>query len=102
MLKLSRRAARCRQKERPIDRRRSATCSARWAIGMKSFEITRRIDRDTRLTHDSSFEANRDNLLHWARIRAEVGRHVEIGRESRSPARACPQPLRKLGGRLPA
>jgi hypothetical protein len=46
--------------------------------------ITRPIYRDMRLTHynHSSFEANPDNLFHWALIRDQVARDVEIARSS--------------------
>ncbi|MBN2371964.1 MAG: hypothetical protein JXO72_15895 [Vicinamibacteria bacterium] len=50
--------------------------------------ITRPIYRDMPLTHynHNSFEANSDNLFHWTLVRDEVGRDVEIARESRGPA----------------
>jgi hypothetical protein len=46
--------------------------------------ITRPIYRDMPLTHynHNSFEANDDNLFHWALIREEVARDVEIARQS--------------------
>lgn len=46
--------------------------------------ITRPIYRDMRLTHynGDSRDANNDNLFHWARIRAEVARDIEIARGS--------------------
>ena len=46
--------------------------------------ITRPIYRDMRLTHynHNSFEANDDNLFHWALIRDEVARDIEIARNS--------------------
>ncbi|MBN1392271.1 MAG: hypothetical protein JW947_05650 [Sedimentisphaerales bacterium] len=47
-------------------------------------KITRPIYRDMRLTHynNNSFEANRDNLFHWALVRDEVAKDVEIARSS--------------------
>ncbi len=50
--------------------------------------ITRPIYRDMPLTHynHNFFEANGDNLFHWARVRDEVARDVEIAREARSQA----------------
>jgi hypothetical protein len=47
-------------------------------------KITRPIYRDMRLTHynNNSFNANKDNLFHWALIRDEVARDVEIARSS--------------------
>jgi hypothetical protein len=47
-------------------------------------KITRPIYRDMQLTHynNNSFDANRDNLFHWALIRDEVARDVEIARSS--------------------
>jgi hypothetical protein len=44
--------------------------------------ITRPIYRDMKLTHynGNAFEANPDNLFHWALIRDEVARDVEIAR----------------------
>jgi hypothetical protein len=47
-------------------------------------KITRTIYRDMRLTHynHNSFEANGDNLFHWALVRDEVARDVEIARSS--------------------
>ncbi|MBW3628418.1 MAG: hypothetical protein KY464_03890 [Gemmatimonadetes bacterium] len=46
--------------------------------------ITRPIYRDMRLTHynHNFFHANDDNLFHWALIRDEVARDVEIARNS--------------------
>jgi len=46
--------------------------------------ITRPIYRDMRLTHynHNSFEANEDNLFHWALLRDEVARDIEIARNS--------------------
>ncbi|MFO7934779.1 MAG: glycoside hydrolase family 20 zincin-like fold domain-containing protein [Bacteroidales bacterium] len=46
--------------------------------------ITRPIYRDMPLTHynNNAFEANDDNLFHWALIRDEVARDVEIARNS--------------------
>ena len=47
--------------------------------------ITRPIYRDMPLTHynGNSRDANDDNLFHWARIRGEVARDVDIARTSR-------------------
>jgi hypothetical protein len=49
--------------------------------------ITRPIYRDMRLTHynHNFFDANDDNLFHWALIRDEVARDVEIARNARAP-----------------
>ncbi|MDD5064432.1 MAG: glycoside hydrolase family 20 zincin-like fold domain-containing protein [Phycisphaerae bacterium] len=47
-------------------------------------KITRPIYRDMRLTHYNRnlFNANNDNLFHWALVRDEVARDVEIARSS--------------------
>jgi hypothetical protein len=47
-------------------------------------KITRPIYRDMRLTHynNNSFDANGNNLFHWALVRDEVARDVEIARSS--------------------
>jgi hypothetical protein len=47
--------------------------------------ITRPIYRDMKLTHynHNSFDANPDNLFHWARIRAEVAADVDVARNAR-------------------
>ncbi|WP_341938550.1 glycoside hydrolase family 20 zincin-like fold domain-containing protein [Marinimicrobium sp. C2-29] len=47
-------------------------------------DITRPLYRDMRLTHynHNFFEANDDNLFHWALIRDQVARDIEIARES--------------------
>ncbi|PAP78704.1 hypothetical protein BSZ37_08365 [Rubrivirga marina] len=47
--------------------------------------ITRPLYRDMPLTHynHGGFEANPDNLFHWALVRDEVARDVEIARRSR-------------------
>jgi len=48
-------------------------------------KITRPIYRDMRLTHynHNSRDANDDNWFHWARIRDEVARDVDIARDGR-------------------
>ena len=48
-------------------------------------KITRPLYRDMRLTHynHNSFQANEDNLFHWALVRDQVARDVEIARASR-------------------
>jgi len=47
-------------------------------------KITRPIYRDMKLTayNGNSFDANNDNLFHWALIRAEVAKDVETARSS--------------------
>ena len=47
--------------------------------------ITRPLYRDMPLTHynHNAFEANPDNLFHWARLRGDVARDVELARTSR-------------------
>jgi hypothetical protein len=47
--------------------------------------ITRPIYRDMKLTHynGNSFDANPDNLFHWALIRKEVAADVEVARKAR-------------------
>jgi hypothetical protein len=57
---------------------------ARWD---EVIRITRPIYRDMKLTHynHNSFDANPDNLFHWARIRDEVARDVEIARDLTLP-----------------
>ncbi len=46
--------------------------------------ITRPLYEDMRLTHynHNSFDANPDNLFHWARVREEVARDLEVAREA--------------------
>jgi hypothetical protein len=46
--------------------------------------ITRPLYRDMRLTHynRNSFEANDKNFFHWALIRDEVAKDVDIARRS--------------------
>jgi hypothetical protein len=48
--------------------------------------VTRPIYKDMRLTHynHNSFAANPDNLFHWARVREEVARDVEVARNARA------------------
>ncbi len=50
-------------------------------------KITRPIYKDMRLTHynHNFFVANDDNLFHWALIRDEVARDVEIARSAEAP-----------------
>ena len=45
--------------------------------------VTRPLYRDMKLTHynGNSFDANPDNLFHWALIRDEVARDVEVARQ---------------------
>ena len=47
--------------------------------------ITRPIYKDMKLTHynGNSFDANPDNLFHWALIREEVAADVEVARKAR-------------------
>ncbi|MEO8018805.1 MAG: glycoside hydrolase family 20 zincin-like fold domain-containing protein [Pseudomonadota bacterium] len=54
--------------------------------------ITRPIYKDMKLTHynGNSFDANPDNLFHWARIRAEVAQDVEVARRSRRETVTAP------------
>jgi hypothetical protein len=49
--------------------------------------ITRPIYKDMPLTHynHDSFDANPDNLFHWARVRDEVARDVEVARAASPP-----------------
>jgi hypothetical protein len=56
------------------------------AVWDELIRITRPIYRDMKLAHynGNSFDANPDNLFHWARIRAEVAADVEVARRSRS------------------
>jgi len=63
-------------------------------------QITRPIYRDMPLTHynRNSRDANDDNLFHWARIRDQVARDVEIAREA---AFAPTQQSRRTPGALP-
>ena len=48
-------------------------------------EITRPLYRDMRLTHynHNFFDANDDNLFHWALIRDEVVKDIEIAKNSK-------------------
>jgi hypothetical protein len=50
--------------------------------------ITSPLYRDMKLTHynHNSFDANPDNLFHWARIRAEVAADVDVARNTRREA----------------
>jgi hypothetical protein len=50
--------------------------------------ITRPIYQDMKLTHynGNSFDANPDNLFHWARIRPEVAADIEVARNGSSEA----------------
>ena len=50
--------------------------------------ITRPIYKDMKLTHynGNSFDANPDNLFHWARIRPEVAADIEVARMSHTDA----------------
>ena len=47
--------------------------------------VTRPLYRDMKLTHynGNSFDANADNLFHWALIRQEVAADVDVARKSR-------------------
>jgi hypothetical protein len=49
--------------------------------------VTRPIYKDMRLTHynGNSFDANPDNLFHWALIRGEVAQDVEVARSAVNP-----------------
>jgi hypothetical protein len=46
--------------------------------------ITRPVYNDMKLTHynGNSFDANPDNLFHWARIREEVAADIEVARQA--------------------
>jgi hypothetical protein len=48
--------------------------------------ITRPIYQDMPLTHynHNAFDANPDNLFHWAKIRGEVARDIEVARAGRT------------------
>jgi hypothetical protein len=50
-------------------------------------KVTRPLYRDMPLTHynHNAFVANDDNLFHWALVREDVARDVEIARASRAP-----------------
>jgi hypothetical protein len=54
--------------------------------------ISRPIYKDMPLTHynHNSFDANPENLFHWARIRGEVARDVEVARNVVAGARPAP------------
>ena len=49
-----------------------------------AIRITRPIYKDMPLTHynHNSFDANPDNLFHWARIRDEVAADIEVARKA--------------------
>ncbi len=70
------------------DNREKAITHLKKALGNwdKVIEITRPIYKDMPLTHynGSSYDRNDNNLFHWARIRPEVARDVEIA-EKASP-----------------
>lgn len=67
------------QQQRAIEHLRKAL--AHWD---EVIRITRPVYKDMRLTHynGNSFDANPDNLFHWARIRDEVARDVEVARSA--------------------
>jgi hypothetical protein len=46
--------------------------------------ITRPLYQDMKLTHynHNFFVANPDNLFHWARVRDEVARDLDVAREA--------------------
>jgi hypothetical protein len=52
-------------------------------------KITRPLYRDMPLTHynHNFFVANPNNLFHWALVRDEVARDVEVAREANAPAK---------------
>jgi hypothetical protein len=54
--------------------------------------ITRPLYKDMRLTHynHNSFDANPDNLFHWALIRDEVAHDVEVARDAVAGASSVP------------
>jgi len=49
--------------------------------------ISRPIYKDMKLTHynNNSFDANPDNLFHWALIRAEVAADIDVARQATGP-----------------
>ena len=49
--------------------------------------LSRPIYKDMRLTHynHNSFEANPDNLFHWALIRDQVAQDIEVARTATPP-----------------
>jgi hypothetical protein len=49
--------------------------------------ISRPLYKDMRLTHynHNSFDANPDNLFHWALLRDEVARDVDVARNAKGP-----------------
>jgi hypothetical protein len=73
---------------RPDDQKRAVDHLARaleyWD---QLIAITRPLYRDMKLTHynGNSFDANPNNLFHWALIRDEVARDVEVARLARGP-----------------
>jgi hypothetical protein len=73
--------------------RRQAIAHLQQALGYwdEVIRITRPIYKDMKLTayNGNSFDANPDNLFHWARIRAEVAQDVEVARLSRVDAGAA-------------
>jgi hypothetical protein len=49
--------------------------------------ITRPLYKDMRLTHynHNSFDANPDNLFHWALIRDQVAADVDVAKNAKGP-----------------
>ena len=90
-----------------------AICSGRWRYWDEVIRITRPIYKDMKLTHynGNSFDANPNNLFHWALIRDEVANDVEVataGDGHAIPAETAdrgsvldPRPACELSVRLP-
>ena len=68
-----------REQQKAIDKLQEALSA--WD---EVIRITRPIYKDMRLTHynGNSFDANPDNLFHWALIRDEVARDVEVAKNA--------------------
>ena len=73
---------------KPDDQQRAiAHLSKALAHWDEVIRITRPLYRDMKLTHynGNSFDANPNNLFHWALIRDEVAQDVEVARQATSP-----------------
>jgi len=69
-----------------VKQRAISHLTAALAIWDQLVALTRPIYRDMKLTHynGNSFDANPQNLFHWALVRDEVARDVDVARNSRS------------------
>ncbi len=74
--------------KQPDDQRRAiAHLSKALEYWDEVIRVTRPLYRDMKLTHynGNSFDANPNNLFHWALIRDEVAQDVEVARQAAKP-----------------